>query len=226
MWRFVVLVLPCFCFVALAGDGSSTTTVLKPNDPALNKLAWMVGAWAGEMGGAQIEEFWTQPNGGTMMGVNRTVRQSRTVAFEYLRIEKRPEGIYYLASPNGRHPPTPFKLIEVTDRKVVFENPEHDYPQRVIYWRKDDKLYGRIEGQRAGQSSGNGTHGIIWFRTLILGRTTTELSQITLNSLTSISSSLHNRSKARPTGITPTPSTTTPSSIRSCSPFAISARSG
>lgn len=88
-----------------------------------------------------------------MMGINRTVRQSRTVAFEYMRIEKRPDGIYYLASPNGRYPPTPFKLIEVSDNKVVFENPEHDYPQRVIYRRKGDMLYGRIEGQQAGQSS-------------------------------------------------------------------------
>ena len=32
-------------------------------------------------------------------------------------------------------------------RKVVFENPEHDFPQRIIYQLDDDgNLAGRIEG--------------------------------------------------------------------------------
>jgi hypothetical protein len=35
----------------------------------------------------------------------------------------------------------------------VFENPEHDFPQRVIYQRKGKTLVGRIEGATSGAES-------------------------------------------------------------------------
>ena len=50
----------------------------------------------------------------------------------------------YLASPAGRHPPTPFRLIEL-------DNSEHDFPQRIIYWRDGDTLHARIEGTQDGK---------------------------------------------------------------------------
>lgn len=38
-------------------------------------------------------------------------------------------------------------------KKVVFENREHDFPQRIIYWLDDDgSLRARIEGTIGGQS--------------------------------------------------------------------------
>jgi hypothetical protein len=41
----------------------------------------------------------------------------------------------------------------VTDTTVVFENPQHDFPQRVGYERKGgDALLAWIEGTRNGQT--------------------------------------------------------------------------
>lgn len=57
----------------------------------------------------------------------------------------------YLASPKGRQPATPFKMIEMAANKVVFENPEHDFPQRIIYEREGDTLTARIEGTQNGE---------------------------------------------------------------------------
>ena len=58
--------------------------------------------------------------------------------------------LVYLASPGGA-PPTPFTAIEVGERRVVFENATHDFPQRVIYWRDGTALRARIEGTRNGR---------------------------------------------------------------------------
>jgi hypothetical protein len=33
----------------------------------------------------------------------------------------------------------------------VFENKEHDFPQRILYWRGKGALHARIEGLRDGQ---------------------------------------------------------------------------
>lgn len=38
-------------------------------------------------------------------------------------------------------------MIALSDRRVVFENNEHDFPQRVLYWLDErSALHARIEG--------------------------------------------------------------------------------
>jgi hypothetical protein len=115
----------------------------------------MAGTWTGPSGQSIVEEHWTQPRAGTMFGVNRTMQNDATVFFEYLRIEHRTDGVYYLASPNGRNPPTPFKMISHIPSKiggrVIFANPEHDFPQRIVYQREGDVMTSQIEGMRSGR---------------------------------------------------------------------------
>ena len=40
------------------------------------------------------------------------------------------------------------------ERRVVFANPEHDFPQRITYWRKGDTLRVRVEAQKDGEWDG------------------------------------------------------------------------
>ena len=67
------------------------------------------------------------------MGLSRTVAGGRTYEFEYLRIEQRPEGIFYVAHPKARCPATDFKMTRLTAKEVVFENPAHDFPKCISY---------------------------------------------------------------------------------------------
>jgi hypothetical protein len=115
------------------------------------ELGWMAGHWAGPVGRAQSEEHWIAPAAGAMLGVSRTIARDRMVAFEFLRIEKRADGIFYVAQPGGR-PPTEFKLTQSTSNSAVFENPKHDHPKIVTY-RLDgpDTLVAKIEGDEAGK---------------------------------------------------------------------------
>jgi len=117
----------------------------------LSSLSWMAGNWSGVQGGVDMEEFWQQPKGNTMLGLHRDVAGGKTVSFEFLRIEATPEAITYWASPRGR-PATPFRLIEQKGKRVVFENAKHDFPQRVIYWLGDDgAMHAKIEGTMNGK---------------------------------------------------------------------------
>lgn len=125
---------------------------LRPAEADLKALGWLVGAWGSEEGGKGVDEHWTHASGGTMLGVSRTVQGGKTAFFEFLRIEKTPEGIVYFAAPMGRHPPTPFRATEVGEGRIVFENREHDFPQRIVYQREaDGSVRARIEGTEAGK---------------------------------------------------------------------------
>lgn len=99
---------------------------------AIGDVEWLAGAWVGTRGKSAIEERWSPPLGGAMLGVSRTVSRDRMVAFEYLRIVERDGGLVYVAQPGGA-PPTEFVLTELAGTRAVFENPRHDSPQRIVY---------------------------------------------------------------------------------------------
>jgi len=145
-----ILFHPALAIMAFVAADAAAPRVLDlaANDPDLNQLSWMTGSWFSESSGKQVDEHWTHPAGGSIMGVHRDISGGKTVFYEFLRIEKRPDGIFYLASPKGRNPPTEFKLVQTESRRATFENPKHDFPQRIIYWRADDgSLRARIEGK-------------------------------------------------------------------------------
>lgn len=121
--------------------------------PTLNDLAWMAGSWAGTSSrGIEMEEHWTAPKGNSMIGVHRDVGKGRTILFEFLRIEHQGDQIVYLSMPNGRSPATAFPLKEMSGTRVVFENPTHDFPQRIVYWKDGNDLKARIEGTMNGKA--------------------------------------------------------------------------
>ena len=122
-------------------------THLPVQTPTLADLGWISGDWQTPGGRRQIEEHWTGAAGGTMMGMSRTVAGDKTVEFEYLRIEQRADGIYYVAHPKARCPATDFKLTKSSATEAVFENPQHDFPKRIIYRKTgDDSLTASIDG--------------------------------------------------------------------------------
>lgn len=136
--------------IAVVGWGMSIHVLAQATGP-IERLAWLAGSWQGVSGTTAIEEHWTAPRGGTMVGMHRDVEGGKTSGFEYARIVADTNALVYYASPGGR-PPTPFTAIEVGASRVVFENRAHDFPQRVIYWREGTTLHARIEGEQNGKA--------------------------------------------------------------------------
>lgn len=144
MRRFACVIL----LTLLAAISASTQT------PTLTDISWISGDWQTAPGGkAQIEEHWTRVAGATMMGMSRTLAGEKTVEFEYLRIEQRADGIFYVAHPKARCPGTDFKLTRASATEAVFENPHHDFPKRIIYRKTaDDSLTASIDGVEGTKS--------------------------------------------------------------------------
>ena len=143
------VVVSVFLSVAL-GQFSSVVRAEEPKaTPVLTieSVAFMTGNWESVDGSVAIEERWSPVAGGTMLGTGRTVSGDRTVFFEFLRIEGRPDGVFYVAQPKGRHPGTEFKLVRARVREAVFENLAHDFPKRITYRKEaDGGLTARVEG--------------------------------------------------------------------------------
>jgi hypothetical protein len=118
----------------------------------LTDLAWLAGDWQLTNGARCVEEHWTTPSSNMLVGTSRTVQDGRTVEFEFIRIEARADGVYYVAQPGGR-PPVDFKLSSDSASELVFVNPGHaDHLKRIIYRRQGaDEIAARVEGEDGGR---------------------------------------------------------------------------
>jgi hypothetical protein len=120
----------------------------------LERLGWLAGCWQRSSGRRVVEEQWMRPRAGLMLGAGRTVDGDSVVEFEQVRLHERGGRLVYAAAPFGQ-PPAEFESAVVSDSVVTFENPAHDFPQRIIYRRLGaDSLVARIEGVRGGKVRG------------------------------------------------------------------------
>jgi len=134
------------------------TTALFAQESAfkIENLGWISGCWTSENKdkNSSVSEFWTQVAGQSMLGVDRTIKNGKTVDYEYLRIIQDDKGIFYIAKPKANAEETPFKLTKLTGTEAVFENPAHDFPQKIIYRRDGTNLFARVEGNNKGKFMG------------------------------------------------------------------------
>lgn len=131
----------------------SSAVAEQESGASLGLLHWMSGSWGAVIDGVRMEEHWTTPAAGMMIGMHRDVFPSGKGFFEFLRLEEGPDGPVYLAAPMGREP-TPFHMVEIGHQRAVFANPEHDFPDRITYrMNGNDTLCARAEGLQDGERS-------------------------------------------------------------------------
>ena len=119
----------------------------------LKDIGWLAGEWQISSATQCVEEQWTAPSSNMLVGMSRTVAGGRTTSFEFMRIEARADGIYYVAQPGGK-PPVDFKLASDSATELIFVNPGHaDHLKKVIYRREaDGRLAARVEGENNGKA--------------------------------------------------------------------------
>jgi hypothetical protein len=79
------------------------------------------------------------------------------IDFEFTTIERRDSIIVMIPRPKGQRSDE-FPLKEVSDGKATWENPTHDFPQRIIYRKAaSGELVARIEGHTP-----QGDRGMEW----------------------------------------------------------------
>jgi hypothetical protein len=141
----LTLTIPNERFPRVKAALADADSPLAKDDP-LKELAWLGGAWLAQRPDGEVtEELWLAPNGGSMIGVGRSVRAGKTVFYEHLRIEACGTSVVYIASPRGGNP-TEFVATKSDATTVVFENRKHDWPKRISYSAAKAGVHVRVEG--------------------------------------------------------------------------------
>jgi hypothetical protein len=116
----------------------------------VQRIAWLAGCWQADTAARSVEEQWLPPRGGSMVGMSRTVSGNKLVAYELVVVREDGDRLSYQAHPSGQASAV-FTSTSLSGEKVVFENLEHDFPQRVGYERRGSDLLAWIEGDQKGR---------------------------------------------------------------------------
>jgi hypothetical protein len=148
----LVAVLPAGAIAARSAEPRAA------DPPRIESVGWLQGCWQRTSQNRVVEEQWMRPGGGTMLGLSRTVRREgavdSTTEYEFLRLFTRDGKLVYAAHPSGQSP-AEFVESETAEGSIVFANPQHDFPQRIIYRKRGaDSLLARIEGTIGGSARG------------------------------------------------------------------------
>lgn len=131
--------------------GVAALCALGPAQAADAPPAWLAGCWQGEAGTAAANAFeaWSAPRADRMLGVSQTLRGAGSM-FEFMRIDRGERGLRFVAQPGGR-PPTEFQAQRVEAQRILFANPQNDFPKYIDYRRDGDRLEARLSAAAPDQ---------------------------------------------------------------------------
>ncbi len=64
----------------------------KAGEASIDDFAWLAGHWRGEGFGGEVEEIWSRPLGGTMVGTFRLVKAGKVEFYEIVLLERDADG--------------------------------------------------------------------------------------------------------------------------------------
>lgn len=156
MKRLLFLLFPMLMLAACSDEIAQTTTDADEylELQRINQVSWMLGEWVKEMPNGVFVEKWQKETDTSYIGEGVfTGNGGDTLFSEKLRLEQRGDELWYIptVANQNKGEAVLFKETKIVDNEAVFENPGHDFPQRIIYKRTSDStLYARVEGMQGG----------------------------------------------------------------------------
>lgn len=121
---------PIFFVLLFALVGGS-----KGSDP-IDNFTWLQGTWEmKKKDGSSRLEIWKYKDENTLSGRGLITMKTDTSTLESLEIVFRDDHFWYIpvVADQNDGQPIPFKLIKQKGFDFTFENPDHDFPQRIVY---------------------------------------------------------------------------------------------
>ncbi|MGB4774266.1 MAG: DUF6265 family protein [Daejeonella sp.] len=152
LYIFALIISLFSCHNTGKNNNSSISTI-----PGLNKiqqLEWLIGNWKNSTVNGQLYEIWTKRNDTLYSGHSFMITKGDTAFSERITLQLKEGNLFYIpiVSDQNKGKAVSFKLISDTKGEFVFENKEHDFPQRIIYKNPvPDSLFARIEGNVDGK---------------------------------------------------------------------------
>lgn len=122
------------------------------NDISIAK--WLIGTWENKTQRGSVYETWNKINDNEFSGISYIIKEKDTIVFENIQLLQEQDGLYYIPIVKNQNNglPVRFTAKETSETQLIFENPDHDFPQIISYTKiTTDSLVAEISGTKNGQ---------------------------------------------------------------------------
>jgi hypothetical protein len=154
----ITLLAAVFAIMASCGKKENTEETTAPVAEAPNKMAkaeWLLGSWGDTTPQGALSEKWEKVNDSVMHGESYFVVGGKDTVFaETIALTSEKGKLAYTVTVPGQNneKPVRFDLTASTENQLVFENPQHDYPNKIVYNKiTNDSLTAEISGMQKGK---------------------------------------------------------------------------
>lgn len=115
---------------------------------------WLIGNWENTSPDGVLTENWQKLNDSTFSAASYLIKGKDTIHFESVVLAQKGETLTYLATVKGQNDnkPVAFTSTNETENKLIFENPQHDYPQKITYTKgANNTLTAEVTGKLQGK---------------------------------------------------------------------------
>lgn len=123
-------------------------------DHQLQQAHWLIGTWVTPIPEGPLYETWRAVSPEELAGRSYLVTASDTVTFESIRMVETKGKLYYIPTvqDQNNNQPVQFEATHVYEDELIFENPTHDFPQKIVYTRvASDSLVAVVSGVENGK---------------------------------------------------------------------------
>ena len=148
------LSLISFSLLAISSCNDPSKSLPANNYSRPKGFDWLVGTWENQTKEGTLTEAWEKLNDSTFKGQSYFVSGTDTSFSESISLVQRNGELLYIPAVRDQNDGLgiSFRLITINEKDLVFENAEHDYPQRISYHHvSNDYLIAEISGNKGGE---------------------------------------------------------------------------
>lgn len=122
----------------------------------LDQVNWIIGTWVNQTSRGAIYESWVRSDEKTFTAKSYTLTDGDTIVFETIQLVEEANNLFYIPTVKDQNKgePVRFKAVAIADLSMTFENPEHDFPQRIKYSKiSQDSILAVISGKNKGKET-------------------------------------------------------------------------
>ncbi|PJE44501.1 MAG: hypothetical protein CUR32_02660 [Flavobacterium sp.] len=147
IWIFVAL----FTIVSCKKEIQVEELIIKTKKEysQLEKAKWFLGHWENVSNEFIAKEIWMQETDSSYKAESFITAAKDTVFYEKVDLIERNDSLFYVVSvrDQNKEKPVSFYLTKSTNNQMVFENPKHDFPNKIIYNKiNSDSIVASIHG--------------------------------------------------------------------------------
>ncbi|MBD3583972.1 DUF6265 family protein [Flavobacterium selenitireducens] len=154
------LILP-FAALAVIACSDKKKDAIETAEPknaitsSLDDAKWLIGKWQNVSDEGTLTETWMKESDSSYSAKTFFITGKDTAFSEFVRLVERNGNLVYIAQAAGQNDekPVEFALTALEGGNFIFENPKHDYPNKIVYENYGDSIKARISGNKLGVES-------------------------------------------------------------------------